>query len=563
MLVRRPVLSSRRHEGRPCVTQTAETSVPEVLGLGQCLTKATVLSGNGPSTKRRLASGATGSLDPHPAPTKMKSTSERAQYEKNRSRRTEERRKKFSASGADAILGLAFLQRVQGARPDPARSRQSSGQMLPVVRAAGSPSDNLGTGGCAPGSICGRARLERGAGGHGVFHTWRHHHLPSLPKPASDPNFRQSTDWNKKCSHGNGRSKIVSQAVFCLSEVGVFSKCQKKTRIVSKKCPTSQKLRFRLPRTWGFASENLSLVTFPSSTCSLLSSAFEPHPVPPNFTSERAKANAFPDSRATLRSARSDHPGPATEIVNNRAHSLVVLVLCVFGTCRAFRVPAGFYMFTKSYDSMEFSGEDDQSNSAGAHPTGSDLQQQQEWWNQTPLPDDQMPEPDWWNQTHVSSHHFGEQERSGRRPAPADSTQASGQTVQPSPPMPMQLMNVPCHAEVHTESNVPDHLWDWWNDDPQRQWLQVQPWNSADPLNKYGIMASRTGHQQDHNWINGIVGMPMTGIDGHLGLIVAMMMGGHRGHSGMVNRRSILTRVRLQNGTEIILRKPGATIVAH
>ena len=71
---------------------------------------------------------------------------------------------------------------------------------------------------------------------------------------------------------------------------------------------------------------------------------------------------------------------------------------------------------------MEFSGEDDQSNSAGAYPIGSDQQhqQQQEWWNHTPLPDDQMREPDWWNQTHVPSHHFEEQERSGRWPAPAD-----------------------------------------------------------------------------------------------------------------------------------------------
>ena len=66
---------------------------------------------------------------------------------------------------------------------------------------------------------------------------------------------------------------------------------------------------------------------------------------------------------------------------------------------------------------MEFSGEDDQSNSAGAYSTGSGLQQrQQEWWNQTPLPDDQTREPDWWNQTHVPSHHFEEQERSGRWP---------------------------------------------------------------------------------------------------------------------------------------------------
>ena len=39
---------------------------------------------------------------------------------------------------------------------------------------------------------------------------------------------------------------------------------------------------------------------------------------------------------------------------------------------------------------MEFSGDDDQVNSAGAYSTGSGLQQQQqEWSNQTPLPDDQ------------------------------------------------------------------------------------------------------------------------------------------------------------------------------
>ena len=63
--------------------------------------------------------------------------------------------------------------------------------------------------------------------------------------------------------------------------------------------------------------------------------------------------------------------------------------------------------------------------------------------------------------------------------------------------------------------------------------------------------------------ISGIAGMPMTGIDGHLGLLVAIMVGGRRGHSGMMNRRGTLTRARLQNGTEIILRKPGATVVAH
>ena len=113
---------------------------------------------------------------------------------------------------------------------------------------------------------------------------------------------------------------------------------------------------------------------------------------------------------------------------------------------------AVFYVFTKSYDSMEISGEDDQE--CGARPTGRDLQQEQ----------------DWWNQTHVPSRQVGEQERSVQGPAPADSSEPPGQSVQPSPPMPMQLMNTPCHSGEHSESNVPDHLWDWWNDDQQRQW---------------------------------------------------------------------------------------------
>ena len=46
--------------------------------------------------------------------------------------------------------------------------------------------------------------------------------------------------------------------------------------------------------------------------------------------------------------------------------------------------------------------------------------------------------------------------------------------------------------------------------------------------------------------------MPIVGINGHLGLLMAMMMGGRRGHSGIVNRRSTSTRPRLQNGTGTI-----------
>ena len=71
------------------------------------------------------------------------------------------------------------------------------------------------------------------------------------------------------------------------------------------------------------------------------------------------------------------------------------------------------HVFTNSYDSMEISGEDDQTNSAGARPTGRDLQQEQ----------------------------AGEQEWSAHAPTPGDLTDMQEWFVQPSPPMPMQLMN--------------------------------------------------------------------------------------------------------------------------
>ena len=68
------------------------------------------------------------------------------------------------------------------------------------------------------------------------------------------------------------------------------------------------------------------------------------------------------------------------------------------------------------------------------------------------------------------------------------------------------------------------------NDDQRRQWLQVQPSLDSNRIT---------------NGINGIAGKPMIGINGHLGLHVAMMMGGRRGHSGIVNRRSTSTQARL------------------
>ena len=63
--------------------------------------------------------------------------------------------------------------------------------------------------------------------------------------------------------------------------------------------------------------------------------------------------------------------------------------------------------------------------------------------------------------------------------------------------------------------------------------------------------------------ISGVAGIPMVGISGHLGLLVTMMMiGGRRDHNGTVNQRSISTKVRLQNGTVTILRKP-ARLSSH
>ena len=44
--------------------------------------------------------------------------------------------------------------------------------------------------------------------------------------------------------------------------------------------------------------------------------------------------------------------------------------------------------------------------------------------------------------------------------------------------------------------------------------------------------------------ISGIAGMQIFGMSGHLGLLVARMIGGHRGHIGIVNRRSTSTSFR-------------------
>ena len=159
---------------------------------------------------------------------------------------------------------------------------------------------------------------------------------------------------------------------------------------------------------------------------------------------------------------------------------------------------------------MEISGEDDQTNSAGARPIFNNKKNDGLTCTCPML----RRKSKIGGIEHTCRVITLEQERSERRPAPADSSEASGQSVQPSPPMPMQLMNTPCHAGVLSESNVPDHLWDWWNDDRQRQWLQVQPWNNADPWDQYGIVAPALETNKITVGISGIVGKPARGNDG-------------------------------------------------
>ena len=78
--------------------------------------------------------------------------------------------------------------------------------------------------------------------------------------------------------------------------------------------------------------------------------------------------------------------------------------------------------------------------------------------------------------------------------------------------------------------------------------------DNSDPGTSMGLWLPILDVNRTKAEVNGIAGMPMVGINGHLGLLVAMMMiGGRRVHNGTVNQRSISTKVRLQNGTEIIL----------
>ena len=233
--------------------------------------------------------------------------------------------------------------------------------------------------------------------------------------------------------------------------------------------------------------------------------------------------------------------------VNNCEYPLVVLVLCIFGTCRAFVVPAEVFhtcvlmliflvhswvFFLKgprayvcavsSFDfdvltaarcvRSSYCDHHHKHNTAFISTVGSGATLSTYSRRVTTLRRSvvQMTrrtvrghvrleqEQDWWNQTHVPSHQVGEQERSEQRSAPVDSSEVPEQFVQSSPPMPLQLMNTPCHSGEHSESKVPERSEN--IDDQQRQWLQIQPWYNGDSWNQHGIVASRSGHGQNHSW---------------------------------------------------------------
>ena len=92
----------------------------------------------------------------------------------------------------------------------------------------------------------------------------------------------------------------------------------------------------------------------------------------------------------------------------------------------------------------------------------------------------------------------GEQDWSAQAPTPADLTEIQEWSVQPSPPIPnathehsLSLWRTSGKQCARTFMGLVER-------DQQRQWLQVQLWDTAESWHRYGIVASRTGHQQNH-----------------------------------------------------------------
>ena len=132
---------------------------------------------------------------------------------------------------------------------------------------------------------------------------------------SSDPNFQQSADCRKLASPAPkqiSRKRSVQKnyrSCFLLLRSSVFfEKSGKNNVFFLKKSPTSQKKRFRLLRTWGFACESLSLAPFSSSTPSLLSSDSEFHSFPSlhDLFSETCKNRSISYCRAIHRAIRSN-----------------------------------------------------------------------------------------------------------------------------------------------------------------------------------------------------------------------------------------------------------------
>ena len=195
---------------------------------------------------------------------------------------------------------------------------------------------------------------------------------------------------------------------------------------------------------------------------------------------------------------------------------------------------------------MEISGEDDQTNSAGARPAGRDLQQQQEWWTQTHLPDDQTQEQDWWSQTHVPSRQVGEQERCEHQPAPADSSEvprAICSTFSSDADGAHEIL--PVTLEYIRKAMCPTICGIGAMMINNGSGCKFNPGTTLIHGTSAGLRPPAMDINRIAVGISGIAGMPMIGINGHLGLHVAVMMGGRRGHSGIVNRKSTSTRGRI------------------
>ena len=148
----------------------------------------------------------------------------------------------------------------------------------------------------------------------------------------------------------------------------------------------------------------------------------------------------------------------------------------------------------------------------------------------------------------MPSRQVGEQERSEHRPAPAHSSEAPEQSVQLSPPMPMQLMNTRGIGGMKINNG---------------SCCKFNPGTMLIHGTSMGLWPHTLDIKRITVGISGIAGMPMIGINGYLGLHVAMMMCVVAATVALVNRRSTSTRARLQNGRESSRENLARTVVEH